>query len=448
MADVDLSKVSDEELQKIAGAGKSTSPDLSSMSEEELQRIASKAKPEISKTDLVDKASDLLSKMSRMIPLNDRVKEAGFIGRGVEAIENNIKLQDVPHVVAKGVSGALEGVPEFMANNPIASGFEQGAKMVNAVKDNSIFPKAATEEGEKLGRMSEIAGAFITALSPIKDQSSIAERITKSSVEKMKTARESMENATKKIVEFDSKVRGELFGARVKAGNAFDESMKALEKADPNGRVNLRPALEGLGIEIDEEGKVVGANPKLMADLKTVFKRSGNKVLENVMSNPDLAENLTLRESQEIIKSIKKIPSLAQKLNQGKFAQFSDTDIPVLQFIEDIRDSQLSAFPEFEKTLGAYRETMHKFRTVKPYFKESNLIKNITSNFQEKPVIKKFVSDLLPSNVVKDMDNVRSAIRALDATKAVAGKAAKVAAVSTLAGAGAGAGFQVMKHLF
>jgi hypothetical protein len=397
-------------------------------------------KPESKNT--LEKATRAFSEISKMIPLSDRIKQAGLVGRGVEALENGLQLEDAPYIAAKMGSGALQGIPEFMANNPMAGAVEQGAKILGASKDRSLFPKAVTKEGKKLGDELGIAASFATVMTPVKDVS-IGERITKSSVAKMKESRETIANATKDIVKFDSKVRGELFGARVKAGNEFDASLKAVQKAAPNQKLDLTSAFKGLGVEIDEAGQITAQNPKLLSDLKTVLKRSGNRTLERVLETGD-ASNLTLEQSQQIIGSIKKIPSLAQKLNQGKFAQYSDTDIPILQFIEDVRDAQLSAFPEFEKTLGAYREVMHKFRTIRPYFKEANLIKNITSQFQGKPVINKFVSDLLPKETVKQMENVRKAIAVGRGAKDIAVKSAKL----TGAGLLVGAGFEGARRLF
>lgn len=391
---------------------------------------------------LTQKASETFSAIAKSIPLSDRIKQAALVGRGVEALERGIKKEDALSVGAKIASGALQGVPEFMANNPVAGAVEQGAKLMGAVKDRSVMPKAVTEEGEKLGNELGIAASFATAFAPVKELS-MAEKITKESANKMKSAREAVARATKDIVNFDSKVRGELFGARVKAGNAFDESLKAVQAAAPDQKVDLMSAFKGLGLELDEAGAITAENPKLLSDIKAVLKKSGNRTLERILASGD-ASNLTLEQTQDIVKSIKKIPSLAQKLNQGKFAQYTDTDIPIIQFIEDVRDAQLSAFPEFAETLGAYRETMHKFRAIKPYFKESNLINNIVSDFQGKPVIQKFVRDLLPKNVVSEMDSVRKVRSAIQKSKSVGEMALRGAA--TVAGGGAmfGAGKAIL----
>lgn len=382
---------------------------------------------------ITQKATETFSAISKSIPLSDRIKQAALVGRGVEALERGIKKEDAASIGAKIASGALGGIPEFLANNPVAGAVEQGAKFVGSVPDRSVMPKAVTAEGEKLGNELGIAASFATALAPIKEMS-VAEKITKESADKMKGAREAVARATKDIVTFDSKVRGELFGARVKAGNAFDESLKAVQKAAPDQKVDLMSAFKGLGLELDEAGAITAENPKLLSDIKAVLKKSGNRTLERILSTGD-ASDLTLEQTQDIVKSIKKIPSLAQKLNQGKFAQYTDTDIPIIQFIEDVRDAQLSAFPEFADTLGAYRETMHKFRAIKPYFKESNLINNIVSDFQGKPVIQKFVKDLLPKNVVSEMDSVRKVRSAIQKSKAVGEMALRGAA--TVAGGGA-----------
>lgn len=408
--------------------------------------VDAKEAPKDDTKSLTQKAADTFSAISKSIPLSDRIKQAALVGRGVEALERGIKKEDAASVGAKIASGALGGIPEFLANNPVAGAMEQGAKILGSVPDRSVMPKAVTAEGEKLGNELGIAASFATALAPIKEMS-VAEKITKESASKMKGAREAVKRATRDIVTFDSKVRSELFGARVKAGNAFDESLKAVQKAAPDQKVDLASAIKGLGVEMDEAGAVTGENPKLVSDIKTVLKRSGNKTLEKILTTGD-ASDLTLEQTQDIVKSIKKIPSLAQKLNQGKFAQYTDTDIPIIQFIEDVRDAQLSAFPEFADTLGAYRETMHKFRAIKPYFKESNLINNIVSDFQGKPVIQKFVKDLLPKNVVSEMESVRKVRSAIQKSKSVGEMALRGAAGGAAAVATGGALYGVSKAIF
>jgi hypothetical protein len=389
---------------------------------------------EPTKEGLINKATEVFDSISKSIPLSDRIKSAGLIGRGVEAIENGIKAKDIPFVLAETASGTMPGsAGKFAAQNPLAAGVEQGAKLVGGAKDNSLYPKPATEEGEKLGRLGATASAFATIMAPVKEP--LEKTITKFAAEQMKNNREKIQNATTKIVEFDSKVRGELFGARVKAGQAFDDSLKSVQNAAPDQSVDLNSAFKGLGLELDEAGQITGQNPKLLADLKSILGKAKNKTLERVLSTGD-ASNLTLEQTQDIVSSIKKIPGFAQKLSQGKFANWTDTDSNIIQFIEDVRDAQLSAFPEFEKTLSAYRETMHKFRAIKPYFKESNLINNIKSNFKDKPVIQSFVKDLIPKNVVKEMDSVRKVINFGKAAKSVAKTAAVSAAGATAVGSG------------
>ncbi len=387
-------------------------------------------------SSLFQKGIDTFDQIAKAIPLSDRIKSAGFIGRGVEAIDNGIKAADAPHVLAKTASGALGGVPEFIANNPIAGAVEQVAKLTGAVPDKSIFPKSATPEVEKLGRLGEVAAAFVTALAPIGDKSSIAERITQSGAERMKASREAVANATDKIVEFDAKVRGDFFGARIKAGEEIGKDIQNLQKAKPDQIINISPAIKSLGVEVEEGGQITTPTAKLASDLKAALNRADSKTLETVLSDPSKAESLTLDQTQDIIKSIKKIPSFAQKLSQGKFANWTDTDRHIIQFIEDIRDHQIQAFPEFEKTLGNYREVMQKFRVVKPFFRETNLVSNITSDFQGKPVVQKFVRDLLPSDTLKQMENVRRAISVMKGAKKFASAGAKIVGGGLLAGAG------------
>ena len=440
-------KSPDGRTVKLTGDSEPTEKELedvfSKLPKEEQKQ--SEEEPKQAKPSLLEKGVEIFKALSKSIPLGDRIKEAALVGRGAQAIDNKISAGDIPHILAKTAAGAVPYAPgalEFLADRPIAGPMEAAPKAMGITKSPNLFPKAVTEEGAKLGTESEIASSLLAATLPIGEMS-VAERITKDAAKKSKQAKIAISNATENIVKFDSKVRAELLGTRVRAGNEFGKSLEALQASQPKQVVDLTSAVKGLGVEINEAGELVASNPKLLSDVRNVLGRSGNKTLQKVIQSPELAQNMTLEESQQVIQSIKKIPSLASKLKQGKFAQYSDTDIPILQFIEDVRDAQLSAFPEFSKTLGAYRETMHKFRAIMPYFKESNLITNISSDFGGKPVIKQFVKELLPKEIVGEMNSVRKVRGAIQASKI----AAKTAAITAVGGGVAGGAFAVGRAL-
>lgn len=85
----------------------------------------------------------------------------GPLGRGAVAAERGASLQDLPYMAAKTVSGSLAGIPEMVANDPRAAFLEKGSRFSTGEPKRSVFPKAATIEGGRLGNELELAGGAV-----------------------------------------------------------------------------------------------------------------------------------------------------------------------------------------------------------------------------------------------------------------------------------------------
>lgn len=122
---------------------------------------------------------DEAEEISSIIPSKE-ILLAGGLGRGAEAARKGARLQDLPYLVSKSFSGALGTLPERISERPV-SAFTQVLP-----SRGKLFPKPATEEGEKLGGELE----FLSGLIPVE---AIGSRI-------VRTARPAVERAVKTAI--------------------------------------------------------------------------------------------------------------------------------------------------------------------------------------------------------------------------------------------------------
>ena len=88
---------------------------------------------------------------------------AGGVGYGAEAVSKGLGFRDIPHIVAKAVSGAGYGMPERIAKRPLKFGLSGtvgvGLDPYSREEDWQLpFPKAASRGGEMIGNVAEILG--------------------------------------------------------------------------------------------------------------------------------------------------------------------------------------------------------------------------------------------------------------------------------------------------
>jgi hypothetical protein len=197
---------------------------------------------------------------------------------------------------------------------------------------------------------------------------------------------ENVLNATVREVPFLNKFRNMLFQAKNKATSQFGQKIDELSQANPDRTISLRNAVENLNQEIANEPK-----------LNSIVARSPK--LRELADNPQLADNLTLGQSQEVLNEIKsKIP--LGKLS-GNVPSRPD-DLPIYDLIDDIRGSQLDAFPEMagvKKTYGKFAGNYDMIRragALRPGSTSKFLdVKKTGSGFSE-PETKEAVKTIAP----------------------------------------------------
>lgn len=234
-----------------------------------------------------------------------------------------------------------------------------------------------------------------------------------------------------KTANLGQKVTQAFMGSKKVAGIDFADDVEKLVAANPGVTVNLRQTA-------DEMVNLAKTSPKLVSDLSSAAKRSGNKTLQNILANPGLADNMTLAESQEVIRTLAKTPALQSKF--GKFApQWTDTDADLIELYGRIREAQLSSFPQFKDTLANYSDTLNKFRQVKRMFSDTSVMNSIRNNFGNEGV-RKLINDLLPKEILRDIKAFQGAEKISRGGR----KAAATAATGGLLAAGGKTAYDIL----
>ena len=143
--------------------------------------------------------------------------------------------------------------------------------------------------------------------------------------------------------------------------------------------------------------------------LRSVVNRSPE--LKRIVDNPELADNLTLEQSQKIINQLKsKLPPIKLKgLN------VRPDDIPLFDLIDDIRGDQLAAFPEKVEINNAYGEVMNRYNMIKNKIGENSIKKNILNKFGGEPLPQQAFEKLLSEDLLKEVKSFRMANKMLKA---------------------------------
>lgn len=239
----------------------------------------------------------------------------------------------------------------------------------------------------------------------------------------------------KNPIKLAKKVRQDFFNTKRDAGLKFEKDLNTLISNNPDKSISIREAVEGLAEDIK-------INPKLKSDIAGAMRRSKSTLLKDLIDNPEIAENLTLKQTQTIKQTINKAPGLSVKLKQGNLANWSDTDIPLLDLLDEVKSSQLDVFPELADANTSYKNVLGRYRQLKNRFKAGSLIRNMKSGFGDEE-IELAVKELLPQSTIKEIGGFRKSAKLMQDLGIL-----KKAAIKGVAIGGAGAaGFSAIKKL-
>lgn len=225
----------------------------------------------------------------------------------------------------------------------------------------------------------------------------------KSAPEIVKSGVKNLFNIPKMLTEnklnFLKEVRGAIQSAPTKAREVFGDDLIRLNNEKimmgKNPSVSVRPMIDSI------QGDIASG------DLEPIVKEAINRIptLKKMLSNPDLAENLTLSESQKLLNDVKSQLSLSKLGGAGN----RPTDIPLYEdIINHISQAQLDAHPEMAGVKKTFGDIMNNFKLIKTKIKPGNLQKNISTKFGDDE-INKAAETLLVNrqDIIKKINNFR-----------------------------------------
>lgn len=227
----------------------------------------------------------------------------------------------------------------------------------------------------------------------------------------------------KNPVALDSDIRGQLFSQKTQIGKNFESDLNKLIASKPYDSVNLQEPVSAMRSAMDD----ANTNPGLASQIKSVIRTIKNpdaaKTLNEIIDDPSKASNLTLKQSQDLKIAIQNSPSIKMKLSQGKFANYTQGDLELLDLLDNVKLKQAENFPELAQVRKPYADYMQNYNQVKSMFKPSQLLQNVQSNFGPNAVTESMARKALPDATNKQIDNIRKVIALKKAGKWGAGLA-------------------------
>jgi hypothetical protein len=310
--------------------------------------------------------------------LAGQLPEAYLRKRGYELPEPVTGLGKAAEITG-GIAGATLGVPgkAFGITTRLARALPRATRFAlgGAAAGLAVTPK--TEEGKILAPKERLIQASIGA------GTGILTGLTANLARNIKNVRNPVRLA--------EKTRETLIKVKVRASEKFGKALDTLTKANPERKVSLRN-------EID----VILADMRESPRLKNIVNRIPQ--LKKLIDNPEFADNVTLKESQNILNSLRSKLSPAKLVGRN----IRPDDLPLLDFIDDVRYQQLTAFPEMANVRAQYGEVLNRYNTIKPDIKIGNLLRAMVSRWRE-PEIQKRIEQLLPKEAIREIGGYRRA---------------------------------------
>lgn len=198
----------------------------------------------------------------------------------------------------------------------------------------------------------------------------------------------------KGAVQFADDIRGQLSKAKSDAVSKFGSRLEELSKNNPEKSVSLRELVNQINSNIDDYSQ----------QAKIAFK--SNPKFNKMLSDPTLADSVTLKDAQEIINTFNtKIPK-----------NIKYTHLDILDTINDVKAAQLDAFSEMATARQEYAAFKQPYDLVKGQFKVGKLLGNIERNFND-PELRNAVNTLLPKEAISEMGGYRNTVKTLRAVK-------------------------------
>lgn len=187
---------------------------------------------------------------------------------------------------------------------------------------------------------------------------------------------------------FAKEIRQSFVQAHTNKVSEFGGMLDELAARNPTKKVSL----QNVALEIDANWN------DLPSEVKSVIKKT--PYLRDMVGKGGKATDINLKQSQEIINYINtKIPKNIRANN-----------LEVIDLVNNIKGSQLEAFPEMESVRAAYKKFIEPYNQVKGQFKFNKLLTAIKNKFGGAEG-QAAVDKILPKEVLKKMSGYRGAAK-------------------------------------
>ena len=318
----------------------------------------------------------------------------------------------VEEPINRAANSAMFGIPgitsELLSGGKLVNPLTHGLRVTEG--GTNAFDGKGMTEGQKT--MADIAGALLPAKAVLSFGKSQVGKYIKN-IKDTKSA---------ETADLAHRTRTAFSEAKQNAVKSFGDDIDNLAQSNSDRTISLREQVEAINLD-----------PDMAPEAKAIFRRT--PFLRDMINDPNLADNVTLKQVQEISNYINaKVPKTV-KANH----------LDILDTLNDIRAKQLDAFPEMGEVRAKYGAFKESYNTIKNDIKARNILKSIETNFKD-PVGKEAARGIMKtfdSKLLNDLENYKRSVVMLK----IGGILGKGALGAAGVGAVAGVGTSVYKSL-
>lgn len=194
---------------------------------------------------------------------------------------------------------------------------------------------------------------------------------------------QSINRATSGAPAFARRVREGFVNKKIESMKKFGADLDKYTEQFPDRSISLS--------EIMKEAQATSPyDQKLNSFIK------GNEQLRKLVDNPELANNMPVKEVQALLNKIN--PKIQGKYG-GDFLEVKD-------FVHDIKAAQLDAFPEMAQTREMYAKVAEPYRIIKSKIREGALLQNLANKFGD-PELNARAESLMTKELKAEVANYR-----------------------------------------
>lgn len=207
--------------------------------------------------------------------------------------------------------------------------------------------------------------------------------------------------SSSKAANLEKVINKAFIGVKQAATDKFGKDLEALSIANPNKTVSLRGVVDNINQNIGD----------MAPEAQAVFRKT--PILKDLIDNPKLANDVPLKDTQEILNYINtKVP---------KNIKYNHLD--VLDTLHDVKASQLDAFPEMAGVKADYQKIIEPYNQVKQYFRFNKTLNSIKNGFGGPSGIEAVKKLGLPEDVINQIGGYKNASKLIKASPWLVGGA-------------------------